>query len=112
MCVNLIFRSTTTSPNQALIEAASIAIWNKNNIAVALAIGTWIINVVFLILGMSFPFQLPQVVCNHANVFVVIGPVRVSHGSENIDYLWASLTFNLSVDALCLGIGPIQLRGS
>jgi hypothetical protein len=57
MCVHLSFRSTIISPHQALIEAASIAIWNKNRIAVALAIGTWAINVAFLIQGMLFPFR-------------------------------------------------------
>jgi hypothetical protein len=85
--VYLSFRSTTISPHQTLIEAASIAIWNRNNIAVALAIGTWVINVVFLILGMSFPFQLLQVVCDYANAFLVIGSVRVSHSFMSVDDL-------------------------
>ena len=72
----------------------------------ALAIGTWVINIAFLILGMFFPFQLLQVVCDYANACFVIGPVRVSHGFMSIDYLWALLTFNLSLAALCMGIGP------
>ena len=83
----LSFRSTTISPHKTLIEAASVAIWNRNKIAVALAIGTWVINVAFLILGLSSPFQPLQVVCDYANALLVIGPVRVSHSFMSVDYL-------------------------
>jgi len=38
-------------PNQALIRALSIAIWNKNKIVMSMAIGTWGINVALLIQG-------------------------------------------------------------
>ena len=64
MCVHLSFRPTIVSPHQALIEAVSIAIWNKNKIAVALAIGTWAINVAFLILGRFHPLLLLQMMLN------------------------------------------------
>jgi len=38
-------------PNQALIGALSIAIWNKNKVVMSMAIGTWGINVALLIQG-------------------------------------------------------------
>ena len=43
----------TISINKALIDATSAAIWNRSKIAVAMAIGVWAINVIFIIQGMS-----------------------------------------------------------
>ena len=57
VCAHLSFRSMIISLHQVLMEAASIAIWNKNKIAVGLAIGTWGINIPFLIQGMSCSFH-------------------------------------------------------
>jgi hypothetical protein len=44
------------SPNRALIETFSIAIWNKNKFAVAFAVITWVTNVSVIIQGKSLPF--------------------------------------------------------
>ena len=107
MCVHLSFRPTIVSPHQALIEAVSIAIWNKNKIAVALAIGTWAINVAFLIQGMLFPLRpVASCVVTQTRFFFVTGPVRVSHGSVNIDYLWVFLTFQLIRRCALFGYRP------
>jgi hypothetical protein len=38
-----------------LIEAASIAIWDKNKVVVAMALGVWGTNVVVLTQGTSLP---------------------------------------------------------
>jgi hypothetical protein len=46
-------------PNQALIEAFSIAIWNKNKFAMAIAVISWVTNVSVIIQGKSFPFYSP-----------------------------------------------------
>jgi len=46
--------STIISSNLALIEPASVAIWNRHKVAVGMAIGTWGIYLMFLIQGMSF----------------------------------------------------------
>ena len=46
------------SLNQPLIEIASIAIWNRNKVVMAAAIGVWCVNLGFLIQGrslLSFP---------------------------------------------------------
>jgi hypothetical protein len=40
-------------PNQALIGAFRIAIWNKNKLAVAIAVIAWVTNVSFIIQGKS-----------------------------------------------------------
>ena len=61
------FHDTMVSPNQELIEIASIAIWNRNKIATAAAIGVWVINVAFLIQGKSllpFPTGDPELPAN------------------------------------------------
>ncbi|KAI9453602.1 hypothetical protein F5148DRAFT_1289011 [Russula earlei] len=42
-------------PNPALIEASSIAIWNRNKIVVAIATGVWAVNVAVIIQGKSHP---------------------------------------------------------
>ncbi len=57
------FHDTMVSPNQELIEIASIAIWNRNKVATAAAIGVWVINVAFLIQGkplLPFPMGDPE----------------------------------------------------
>lgn len=41
---------TTTFPNQTFIEVASIAIWNRNKVAMALAFSVWGINTVLYVL--------------------------------------------------------------
>jgi hypothetical protein len=41
---------TTTFPNQMFIEVASIAIWERNRVAMALAISVWGTNAVFYVL--------------------------------------------------------------
>jgi hypothetical protein len=64
-----LLRSTIISPNQVLIEPPSVAIWNRHKVAVNIAIGTWVIYVVFLIQGISFPSIVLQVMWNRANVF-------------------------------------------
>lgn len=51
--------------NKALIETASSAIWNRNRVAVAAAIGVWLINVGFLIQGRSRLLPLLQSILNH-----------------------------------------------
>ena len=61
------FHDAMVSPNQELIEIASIAIWNRNKIATAAAIGVWVINVAFLIQGKSllpFPTGDPELRAN------------------------------------------------
>jgi hypothetical protein len=45
-----------------LIEASSIAIWNRNKVAVVIAIGVWAVNVVFLVEGAYLPFPLLQAI--------------------------------------------------
>jgi hypothetical protein len=52
---------TATSPNQALIGVASIAIWNKNKVLMAVTISLWGIEVVFLIQGKFSPQVFPPV---------------------------------------------------
>jgi hypothetical protein len=47
------FLFTIISTKQALIEITSIAIWNRNKVAMALAIGVWAMNVGFFIQGKS-----------------------------------------------------------
>jgi len=42
----------TISINKVLIDATSAAIWNRSKIAVAMAIGVWAINIIFIIQGM------------------------------------------------------------
>jgi hypothetical protein len=49
--------TTAISPGQDLTEAASIAIWNKNRVAVGMALCIWVINVGFLIEGRSLLFS-------------------------------------------------------
>jgi hypothetical protein len=43
-------------PSRTLIEASSIAIWNKNKIAVTIASSVWVTNVVTAGMGKSAPF--------------------------------------------------------
>jgi hypothetical protein len=38
---------------------SSIAIWNKNRVVVAIAVGVWVINIAFLIQGESERLSLP-----------------------------------------------------
>jgi hypothetical protein len=45
------FRNTTIPRDQVLIEAPSIAIWNRQKVVVAVAISVWGIDVAFLIQG-------------------------------------------------------------
>lgn len=95
--VRLSFRTTTISPHQALIEgaAASIAIWDRNKIAVALAISTWGINVAFLIEGMSF--SLPPYYCRSCVIMQTCfgnrscaGEPRFHQYSISIIHFWTS----------------------
>jgi hypothetical protein len=39
------------SREQVLIDVTSTAIWNRNKIAMAMAIGAWILNIGFIVLG-------------------------------------------------------------
>jgi hypothetical protein len=43
------FHKTAIFPDQTLIEVASIAVWNKNKVATAMAIGLWGANAAFFI---------------------------------------------------------------
>ncbi|KAF8492451.1 hypothetical protein F5888DRAFT_1891854, partial [Russula emetica] len=61
MYVTVSFNSSKPGPsfpNQALIEAFSIAIWNKNKFAVAIAGITWVTNVSLAIRGKLIYLQL------------------------------------------------------
>ena len=62
-------------PRVVLIEVSSIAIWNRNKVAVVIAISVWGINVVFLVEGGCLPFPLYEV---FTRCFVT-GAARVSH---------------------------------
>jgi hypothetical protein len=58
------FHSSKPGPsfsNQALTEAFSIAIWNKNKFAMAFAVITWLTNVSVIIQGKSLPFFLQTI---------------------------------------------------
>lgn len=52
------FRGTTVFPNQALTAVPSIAIWNKNKVAVVAAACLWGANAVFFIQGNFSPVLL------------------------------------------------------
>jgi len=60
-----------------LIGIASLAIWNRNKVAVAMAISVWVINVGFLIQGKSR--LLPSIPENMGsrNYCLAIGVARV-----------------------------------
>jgi hypothetical protein len=53
------FKPGLSFPNQALIEEFSVAIWDKNKIAVTIAVITWVTNVSVIIQGESLPFYPP-----------------------------------------------------
>ena len=51
------------SPKMALIKATSIAIWNKNKLVTAIALGVWVTNIAFLIRGnWTCPFRLTYMI--------------------------------------------------
>ncbi len=54
-------------PNEALIEAFSIAIWSKNKIAVAIGVTTWVTNVLVIIQG-EYLFYPADYRASHTNV--------------------------------------------
>lgn len=71
-------------PKQRLMEPASIAIWGRKNIIVALAFSVWIINVSFLSQGRSRSSPPPahdKIILNHCGS--LLGIVRVNHQSLN-----------------------------
>jgi hypothetical protein len=45
--LHLPFRIATISPDQVLIDAASIAIWNRNKVVMVMSISLWVIGVAF-----------------------------------------------------------------
>jgi hypothetical protein len=49
----VLFNASVVLQSRVLTEFTSIAIWNRNNVAVAMAIGIWIMNAVFFIQGRS-----------------------------------------------------------
>jgi len=52
--------------NEVLIETASSAIWNRNKVAVGMAFSVWVINIGFLIQGMSRLLSLLLSMWGHA----------------------------------------------
>ena len=53
--VSFILNSGISFPNQALIEAPSIAIWNRDKIVTAIAASVWFTNVAASIQGKYYP---------------------------------------------------------
>jgi hypothetical protein len=53
------FKPGPSFTNQALIEAFSCAIWNKNKSAVAIAVIAWVTNVLVTIYGKYLSFFHP-----------------------------------------------------
>ena len=43
-------------PNETLIEASSVAIWDRNKFVVTIATIVWVASLVAIIQGKSFPF--------------------------------------------------------
>ena len=70
--------------------AVSTAIWNRNKIAVAVAIGVWAINIAFFIQGRSVSPSIAEHVGSHKR-YLATGAVRVG------GHFWAFWThsFNL-----------------
>jgi hypothetical protein len=81
-------------PNQALIEIASIATWEKNKVAMTAAIGIWCINIVFLIQGKCLP-PLPT-----SSLLMWFGN-RCRAGEQPISIISNSLSYYIHSFALC-----------
>jgi len=88
-------------PEQRLIEPASIAIWGRNKIIVALAFSVWIINISFLTQGKSPSSPLPahdKVILNQRGS--LSGIVRVNNQSSNILELLGLFTHRSGLDGI------------
>jgi hypothetical protein len=55
------FRTATPFPEYVLMEPPSVAVWLKNRVIVAIAIGLWVINASVAILGEFFPLYSPEI---------------------------------------------------
>jgi hypothetical protein len=84
------FKPGPSLPNQALTEAFSIAIWNKNKFAVAFAVIMWVTNVSVVIQGKSLPFYPPATIENLIPHGFVLGVTRVNDQSQ---LLWTTKAY-------------------
>ena len=53
-----VFCAATLFPKYVLMEPSSIAIWHRNKVIMAVAIGLWVANIGVLSLGEYPPFHL------------------------------------------------------
>ena len=96
VCLYLYFRAAATSPDEALIVVASIAIWNRNKLAVRISLGVWGCNVAFLVQGKLLLFNRSGISCltqfgnlpgaaRVSSILIIFGFVGLSDGSFALD---------------------------
>lgn len=56
VCLIPFFQTSFFFPNEALTEASSIAIWDRNKFVVTIATIVWVASLVAIIQGKLFPF--------------------------------------------------------